>query len=805
MLLAAVVNDVRFAARTLLRSRGYTLIGCLTLALGIGASIAMFTVMRSVLWRPLPYPDADRLVVIETDARGVRNAGAFTGELLDIRQRSRSLEQVSMGNGVDAHVEVDGVVERASAASVSEDFLPALGIQPALGRAFDGARDVREGAAVSVLISDELWRRRFGADPAALGQRVLVNNRPREVIGVLPPDVRMFMPGSIGMEERVDVWFATTIDSDRGGGRGAVAIARLTPGRTRADAQRELDALAAQFMAEHADVYRSDAVIFRVREAREALVDQVDRGLQALGAAVAFVMLIACINVANLTLVRQTGRTRELAVRRALGAGRGRLVQQLVTESLLLAILAGVFGVLLGAWGVQLLEWLRPTHLPRQSQVRTDLIVTLFSVGVSLAAGVLLGLLPALRGSSDALAGLRTGRADSPARSARRLQRGLVIAEVALSIVPLIAAGLMLRSFVNLTRAPVGFNPDRVLTAWMPVSFREFPELEDRWRVHLQALEQIRQLPGVEAVSAGSPLPFHSLSFTRRYGRAEDGDPRALALQQTVMPGYFDVVGTRLLQGRDVTADDFTARRRVIIVDRRIADALWPDGRAIGQRLAVALERADVREVIGVTEPVRASAVRDESLPTMFVPYHVFAAEPMGVLIRTEASAATLGPLVNRTVQALGTGREVHSFRPLSDYVRDSIADTRFMMLVLALFAGTAVLLAAIGLYGTLAYLTSQRAREFGIRLALGATGREIVGLVAREGLALTAIGGVVGLAGGLAASRVLQRLMYGVHVADPVTLIGVTLLFSLVALLACVRPASTAGRTDPAQILRFD
>ena len=796
-------QDIRFGARTLLRSPGYTLIATLTLALGIGASIAMFTVMRSVLWRPLPYPDADRLVVIEADVRGMRNAGAHPGELLDLRARSRTLERIAMANGVDAHVEIDGVVERAAAASVSDDFLPLLGLSPTLGRQFEERRDAGGGPVRSVIISDGLWRRRFAGNPAVVGRVFNVNNGPREVIGVLPPGIKLFMPGSLGMAEDTDLWFPTDISSSRDG-RGGVAVAHLKRGSSLADAQRELDGLALQFTTEHPAIYRDEPVRFRVREMREALTEQVDAGLQALAFAVAFVLLVGCVNVANLTLARSAGRTRELAVRRALGAGRARLVRQLLTESLLLAVVAGGAGLLLGAWGVQLLDWLRPTHLPRQSQVAMDSTVAVFSIGISLLAGVMLGILPAFRYASEDGQALRTGRADSPSRSSRHLQRGLVIAEIALSMVPLVAAGLMLRSFVNLTQTRLGFNPDRVLTAWMPINFRQFSAVDARWRVHQEAFDRIRQFPGVEAVSAGSPVPFHASRFIRRYGRAADGEPSAQALQHTVMPGYFDVVETKLLQGRDFSADDVEARREVIIIDRRIADALWPGGNAVGQRLAVAFEKRVEREVVGVTEPVRASQVRDDALPAIFVPYHLFPIE-MALMIKTDAPAATLAPMINRAVQSLGTGREVHSLRPLADYVRDSVADTRFMMLVLAIFASAAILLAAIGLYGTLAYLTTQRRREFGIRLALGASASELVRLVAREGLALTSVGAVIGIAGGLSASAVMRSLLYGVEPVDPPTLIAVTALFATAALVACIRPAWAAGKVDPVSTLRAD
>jgi len=367
-----------------------------------------------------------------------------------------------------------------------------------------------------------------------------------------------------------------------------------------------------------------------------------------------------------------------------------------------------------------------------------------------------------------------------------------------------VAAGLMRRSFVNLSRAPLGFNPDRVVTAWMPVSFRQFPDVQARWRLHADVLARVRAVPGVEAASAGSPPPFHQLQFTRRYGRSGEATRAGRATQQTVTPGYFSVMGTKLVAGRDVTADDIVQRRPVVIVDARIARELWPRD-AIGQRLAIQSgQRVTDLEVIGVTEPVRVKDIRDAGLPTLFVPYHLFAIE-MALVIETDLPATALEPVLRTIVQEAGTGRAVFDVWPLAVYVERSMADTRFIMLVLTAFAVVSLLLAGIGLYGTLTYLTMRRSREFGVRLALGASGWQILALVAREGLVLTAVGTVAGMLGALAAARAIRGLLYGVDAIDAGTLVSVAALVGVLSIASCLKPAWAAGRTDPTTALRAE
>ena len=801
------LQDIRFGARVLGRSPGFAAVAIATLALGIGANVAVFSVMHAVLWRALPYPDADRLVVLRVDARGVVNAGASPAELRDLSERARLLGSLAAINGVDAHVNVDGVYERVAAASATDGVLPLLGAVPlAHGRTLRAADDIGAQFVRSVVISDALWRRSFAADPAAVGRRVQVNNLDVEIVGILRPGFRVFLPPDTLAAEEIDVWFANGTSGGRDQ-RGLPIVGRLQPGATLAQAQAELDALSAQFVAEHPGAYPGGALRMTIRPLSDALTADVRPALFALAGAVAFVLLIACVNVANLMVARGKARERELAVRRALGASRGRLVSQMLAESLLLAGAGAAVGLLLAYVGVDLVEWLRPAHLPRQSQIALDRTAVLFAVAASAALAVVLGVLPALKFcGARAPAATGFGRGDTGAPATRRLQRGLVVLEVALSIVPLVAAGLMLRTFVNLTQAPIGFNPAGVLTARVPITFRKFPEPAQRWALFRELLDQVRRMPGVEAVSGAGPLPFGPWQITRRYGAAGDPSaPMALATQQSTLPGYLALVGTPLLEGRDFTEEDFTSRRAVAIVDERIARQLWPGRPAVGNQLAIQVGRsATTLEVIGVTSAVRVTRVRDEGLPHFFVPYHLYATD-MTLVIRTRESAEAIGPALGRLAAGLGTGRAVFDVRPMEDYVARSIGDTRFTLLVLLGFAAASLLLAGVGVYGTLAYLISQRTRELGIRVALGAAPSRLVGMVVGEGAVLAAAGAVIGLASAMAATNVLRGLLYQVAPFDAVTLLFVCGLMALVAMAASAPPAWRAARIDPTVALRAD
>jgi putative ABC transport system permease protein len=797
------MRDLRDACRSLKRTPGFTLVVVLTLGLGIGASVTTFSVMQAVWWRGLPYPGAERLVRLTSDTSARKHVGIAGPEQIELGEHSRTLDSIAMFSGVNANLEIDGELERVYAGSATEGALRMFGADPpALGRLLRDREDIGpDGFISAVVISDSLWRRRFGADPAVVGRFIQVNNLRAQIVGVLRPGLKVFLPSEFTPAEDTELWFPRGIGTSMASRNHL--LARLAPGVSLAQAQTELDTLSSAFAAAR-PAHTPPGFRMVVEPLQDLLTARVQPALTALAVAVAFVLLIACVNVTNLMLARAKSREREIAVRAALGARRGRLVSALFTESALLAAAGTVAGLGVAFAGVQLLDWLRPTHLPRQSQIGIDMTVAMFAVAISAAVCVAFGLLPALRITRrEDMNPLRSGRSGTSAPGIRRLQRALVIAEVALSIVPLVGGGLMLRSFWNLAHAPIGFDPAGVVSAHAQMSFRAFPDLERRWSFVQGAIDAVKQLPGVEDASAASVMPY-VMPNGRQFGR--DGDPSSLMIanQQSVAPGYLGVIRARLLEGRDVTADDIRQNRLVAIIDQRLAAKLYPEG-AVGQKLATTMgPKPASLEIIGVMAPVRAAKVSDADVPHVFLSYNVMQSDPW-LAIRTRASAAALAPDIRRVVEALGSRRPVVDIRPLKDYVDQSYGDTRFTMLLLSAFAAASLLLAGIGMYGTLAYLMSQRTQEFGVRIALGADARAVVGLVAREGVMLTAVGGVLGLALALGLSGGLRGMLYGVAPTDGVTVAGVIALMVSVALAAASVPAWRAARVDPTIALRSE
>jgi putative ABC transport system permease protein len=811
--LEGVWQDIRFAARSARANLGFTTVVVLTLALGVGATVAMFSVVNTVLWRALPYPDADRLVVIDR-ALGRSVGGRLEdGEILALRANSRTLTLISAANGAEAFLTVGDEMEHVTSASATDDMLALLGAaRLPLGRRMDATEDVRDESVTGVVISERLWRRALGGDPRVVGRRIEINNRDMAILGVLPPAVRTWLPAVMGMDEHVDVWYPKALENRFRASEGGIVIARLTDGATLAEASTELDLFARRFMTDQPAAYAasmaSGALRFRVRRLHDVVTAPVARGLWSIGGAVAFVFLIGCVNVANLMVARAHARQREMAIRTTLGAGRRRMFQQLAIEHAVLAAVGAALGLVLARAGVDLVAWLRPAHLPRQSEIGVDLTSAAIAVGLGATATILCGMFPVL----DLLRS-RDGRSLTSTRSSvslaggRRLQRSLVVAEVALSIVPLVAAGLMLRSFVNLTNAPLGFDPAGVVTATVPYSHRFFENTPQVVTLYRGIVADVARLPGVHSVSGAFPLPFE-YDRAQRFRSADDpADQGVTATEQGVLPGYLRLTGVQLVRGRDVTDDDLDAERDVVVVDERFADAVF-GGNAVGRRIHRGSggpgTKARELEVIGVTRAVRMARVRDEPLPHVFLPYHLFPID-LRLVVKTDQDAATIGPLIKRTAEAHGTRRAVHDIQPMSASVAESINDTRFTMLILIGFAAISVLLAAVGLYGTLAYLISQRRQEFGVRLAVGAAPHQIVALVAREGGLLTSVGAILGLAGAFAATGMLRGLLFGVAPSDPVTLASVCGLVALVAVVAVIHPAWRASRVDPNLVLRVE
>lgn len=805
-------RDLVVGTRAVRRSPGFAAVVIATLALGVGATVTVFSAMHAVMWRALPYPNADRLVVVESSYGPVTDAGLTSAEVRNLQRSSRTLGRIALANGAEAFLQIGDDMERVAGASATDDVLSLLGgAPPALGRSLVSAVDITAAHVTGVVISDRLWRRIFRADPHVVGRHMEVNNLDVVVVGVLPPGLRVWLPASAGVDPDTDVWFPASLDDGRQN-HGTPAIAELVPGVSVAQSQAEMDSMAARWRADQPSAYAAADLAgpleLHVRPLRDVVASPARHELSVLGLAVAFVLLIGCANIANLMLARTKAREREVAVRLALGATRTRIVRQLVTENLVLAAAGCLFGLLIARAGVAWLVWLRAGDLPRGADIAVDAASVLAACGLSLAAVVCCSLVPAfraVRGARDEAGGLMSTRATVSAVGGRRLQRLLVSAEVALSIAPLFAAGVMLHTFVNLVRAPLGFDAADVVTVKVGMSWRRFPDASARWPAYRDVLTAVRTVPGVEAASGVRPLPFEPTQVWRVRGEAPSVAVVA-ATQQSVLPGYLAVTRTPLVAGRDFTDDDIVNARDVAIVDETFARAMW-HGPALGRRF---LAGPRTLEVIGVTRHVRLTrvldaartSVRDEAMPHVFVPFHLHPIE-MTLVVRTRHSATDVGPAIKRAVEDLGLTRAVYDIRPLSAYVADSMQDTRFAMAVLTAFAAAALLLVAIGLYGTLAYLISQRTTEFGVRLALGASTRQVMTVVAQEGIALTAAGAATGAGGALLASRGLRGFLYGVAPIDPTTLAGMVVVVTVVAVAAIGRPAWRAAHVDPNVALR--
>ena len=637
-----------------------------------------------------------------------------------------------------------------------------------------------------------------------------------KVVGVLGPGFRLFLPPSVTGLERVDIWLPYRIDPTVPY-RGVPILARLRSGITLDQANAELRTLAAQFEHENPGFYSGPNgwqaspfdrglganVHFTARLLHDDLTREARPLLLLLSASVVFVLLIACVNVANLLLARGLARQPELGVRRALGAPRIRLVRQLLAENLMLALASAAIGLVCAQVALKGIAHQSAWHLPLQNRIALDPSVMLFALLLCLVTCILPGLLPAWRATAET-GQVHAGRSKTQGSSARRFQRTLVVMEVALSIVPLVCGGLMLRSFLNLVHAPLGFEPTNVVTATVPLDSKRYPAFEQRLTLLWNVLDNVRALPGVESASAADPLPLTGQE-SRRVGRTDRPDaPPILASQQFALPGYLHAIRTPLREGRDFTDDDVAMGRKAAIIDRELATRLWPEG-AIGKRLTIyRTGRQDQVEVIGVAESARLTRVRDENTPHFILPFGPYPAG-MSLVVRARNSAAALMPAIQTAVRSVRGGQATVDVHLMSDYVSDSIGDTRFMMVVLLVFSGTSVLLTAIGLYGTLTYLTMQRTREFGIRLAIGSSIRAIVAIVVRESALLTLAGTAIGLLAALEIAETIRGMLYAVRPLDGVTLLGVVALVAFTALGSACIPAWRAARIDPQVSLRSE
>ena len=821
------VQDVRLAWRGLRRTPAFSVVAIATLALGIGANSAIFTVVNAVVMRELPYAHADRLVRVTSDFTGLRAAdtGLSQPELLDYRDRSGLFEAIAGVWAINANLTQIDEPERVEVLLASPTYFDVLGVRPQLGRLF-GPQDEQRGITEVAVLSDAIWRRRFGAQPDAIGRKLRIDNDWYTVIGVLPPGFRH--PGRSVLTD-VDVWAPTSFIGNpfpetpvRGAYFLTGAIGRLRPGISPAQANERLAAFGQQLRQEYPDAYSARAAwVPRAIALQTDLVGSVRPALLLLFGAVAVVLVIACANIANLLLARASSRERELAVRRALGSSRARLLRLLLTESALLAVLGGAAGTMVMIWLLELLLALAPAGLPRLQEIHVDGQVLAFTAGAAILSALLFGTLPALHFSrADVSAAMKEGSRGTPA--ARGLLRSaLVVAEVALALVLLVGAALLVRSFWRLQQVDYGFNPRHVLTArlWLPQpndpAQGKYSNRTTGHATRVAAYEEIlrraRELPGVTAAAAAGALPFdgtrNTTSFTAEGAETDDRSRVATTLVTYATPGYFELMGIRLLQGRTFADSDDVNAARVVVVTESLAQRTWPGQDAVGRRLRLGgpQSQAPLMTVVGVVNDVRSDRPEDAPRPAMFRPLRQSSNLTLSLVLKTAADPQTLAAPLSAAVRSVDADQPTFGVRTMEEQVGVATAARRFSTQLLGAFAVLALALAAVGIYGVMAFVVGQRTREMGIRIALGAHPGAVVRLMLREAMGLVVLGVALGALAALAATRLLGNMLFEVRSSDPATYTLIALLLAGTAAVAAWRPARRAASVDPIAALRTE
>src|SRR5213592_3785194 len=800
----ALLQDLRYAVRTLAKSPGFTTAVVLTLALGIGANTAIFSLIYAILLKPLPYPESHRLVGLSETYQGNRGELDVTySEFRYLQDNSDVFEALAVSTSVGFSIYSGDVAERVNGLRVSREYFATLGTRPVLGREFLADED-QEGGAGVVILSHGYWMRRFGGDAGVVGRAIAVDGRPTTIVGVMPASFRSL--------SAVDVWSTMgQVARSIGGGENLHLVGRLKAGVPFEQAQACMQPVLAGFRQEFKARLPAEAgeELFPLRR---LVVEDIETPVRLLFGAIALVLLIACANVANLVLGRTTTRGRELAVRAAIGATRGRLVRQMLTESVLLAVAGGLVGLILAAWGLDALVSLMPANLTPPTEIRLDRWALLFTGVASLVVGVVFGLAPAWQAATaDLHTGLKdAGRATSSGRTGR-LRNALVVGEIALSLVLLVGAGLLLRTVANLVRTDPGFDRRGVIAVELWLTGTRYDSTNAIAGFYDRLEERVRALPGVRSaavIEAGIPLVRGG-----NLAVAVDGEyPRATINYRTVTPGYFETMAIPVRRGRDFTAGDVQTAEPVAIVSESFAERFL-GGDGLRRVVTVGGRSSAPRRVVAVVGDTK-QFIGAPATPTVYVPSAQTPAAftrifnswfPIHVVVRTDGDPAVLKQFVARTIRATDARVPLGRVRTMEEILSASLAFQRFLMLQLVVFAALAVALAAVGIYGVMSYLVTQSTREIGVRIALGALPRHVLGVVIGRGMLFAGLGAIVGLAGALALTRLLASQLYGVKPTDALTLAAVTALLLVVALAARVVPARRATRVDPVVALRSE
>jgi len=798
-----LLQDLRYGARALRRNPGFTAVAVLVLALGTGANAAIFSVVNAVLLRPLPYPEPERLVQVweQNLTRGWTRDTVSPLNFADWRSEARSFESLAAYEYESFIMTGGPQPERISGLLASAEFFKVLGVEPALGRGFLEGEDAK-GAARVVVIGDGLWRRRFGAAEGALGQTLTLNGEPFTVVGVMPRgfefpsrSTELWAPGLDLARPRSDHFM--------------YSVGRLKRGTPLAQAQGEMTLVARRLSETYPDTNGNAGVA--LVPLHEEVTAKARPALLILLAAVVLMLLIACVNVANLLLARASSRRREMAVRAALGAGRLRIARQLLTESVLLSVVGGAAGLLLAAWGADLLATAATGVIPRAKEIGLDASVFAYALGATLLTGLLFGLAPAVYSwAPDLTRALKEGgrgAAGGPGRS--RLQGALVVAEVALALVLLAGAGLLVMSYARLRGEDPGFDADGVLTTQVSLPEAKYPTRQQRLAFFEEALGRVRQLPGVEAAGAVSDLPFSHSRTSRSFdidGRpAAEGESRN-ADYRVATPDYFRAMGVALLRGRDFDARDSADAQPAVVINEAMARRFFPGEDPLGRRLVYSDDGKEVaREVVGVVADLKHDNLAAEKAPEVYVPFAQRPPQGLFLAVRGGRDAGALAAPLRKAIREVDPDQPVYNVATMRQRIDGSVAPQRLNTVLLGLLAAAAAALSATGIFGVVSYAVARRTHEIGVRVALGAQARDVVRLVVGHGMRLAAAGVLLGLAGAFALTRLLSGLLYGVSATDPLVFGGAALLLSSVALFACYLPARRATRVDPMVALRYE
>jgi putative ABC transport system permease protein len=807
------LQDVKYGARALRRHRAFAVISIATLALGIGANAAIFSVVNAVLLRPLPWSDPDRAVMIWSRWTAFDKTWVSEGEVNDYRRRSRTLAEVAAWSEGQVNLTGDAEPERVSAASVTANLFSTLGVAATAGRVFTAQEDVPNGPDV-VVLGHALWNRRYAADQGIVGRAIQINGRPHTVIGIMPPG--FVLPTDFQNPQPSQLWSPLRMDqaSTDHGNHGLYAAGRLRPGATVSQASDELHAIARAMTSEgfYPAQMQFDTVVLSLTD---EVLGNVRRSIWLLFGAVAFLLLIACANVANLLLARAEGRQREIAVRAALGAGGVRVVRQLLTESLVLATVAAAVGLALAFAGVRFLAWWNPADIPRVANVGLDPRVLAFTAALAFATSVIFSTVPALRALRvDLNDSLKDGsQSTSSGVGRQRFRSALVVVEMALAVVLLVGAGLTLRSLWALQRVQLGFDPANVLTMRVSLPQASYETAEQVVRFYERLLDSVRQVPGVRVAGAVRALPLGSTIGD--FGLRVDGyvpppGTNAKGDWQIVTEGYLEAMGERVIRGRTITAADVTDSQLVVLINEELARRYWPGRDPLGGRLRIgsSSERPWLT-VVGIVADVRHNGITDVIKEKFYVPHRQWhksvgnAIRSMTLVIKSDQNPASLAGTVRRQIRALDANLPVADVRTMDEVVAATLSTPRFTGVLLGAFAGLALILSAIGIYGVLSYVVSQRTREIGIRVAIGARRSQVIRLVLQSGLLLTLTGVAIGVALSAWAAQLMRGMLHDVRPGDPATFVAVAVLLSIVAAVASVVPAWRAARVDPVVVLK--